>query len=116
MELYSGPQKTAMDLKKYSERQQEIFRKNPDLVEVLNALYYDLQDLQRPPDQQLIDDVDLQKILKISKRTAASYRSQGVLPYSKLGGKVYYLYSDVLRAVLDNRIPGSGGTGNIRLS
>ena len=33
--------------------------------------------------------------LKISKRTLQSYRDNGILPYSKIGGKIYFKAEDI---------------------
>ncbi|TSA33571.1 MAG: DNA-binding protein, partial [Porphyromonadaceae bacterium] len=34
------------------------------------------------------------KLLKISSRTLQSYRDNGILPFSKMGGKVFFKRSD----------------------
>jgi hypothetical protein len=86
-------------------QEQELLKRNPDLLEFINALKYEFQEWQRPPDQQVIDDVDLQKLLKVSKRTTANYRAQGLICYRLIGGKIFYLYSEVLEALEKNKIP-----------
>lgn len=45
--------------------------------------------------EELLDNQDIMKILKISYRTLQRYRSERRLPYYKLRGKVYYKLSDV---------------------
>jgi hypothetical protein len=40
--------------------------------------------------------------LHISKRTLQSPRTNGTLPYSKLGGKIYYKKSDLLKILSNN--------------
>jgi len=42
-----------------------------------------------------LDHQDVCKILNISKRTLDKYRERGMLPYSKIGGKVFYRLSDI---------------------
>jgi hypothetical protein len=42
-----------------------------------------------------LDHTDVCKMLHISKRTLDSYREKGLLPGSKLGGKVFYRYTDI---------------------
>jgi hypothetical protein len=63
-----------------------------------------IERLNRPPEQVLLDDVELRKLLKVSKRTTAYLREKGLITYSKLGGKIYYLYSDVLEMISRHQI------------
>jgi hypothetical protein len=95
-----------MKHKSYPLELPELFRNNPDLREFIQALKYEILESLRPPDQQVIDDVDLRKMLKISKRTAANYRAQGLLDHYRLGGKILYKLSDVFSAMEKNKIPG----------
>ncbi|HMM03865.1 helix-turn-helix domain-containing protein [Dysgonomonas sp.] len=51
--------------------------------------------------EHYLTDRDLSKILKISRRTLQDYRSNGIISYIMLGGKVLYRESDIQR-MLDN--------------
>ena len=42
-----------------------------------------------------LETPDICQLLNISKRTLSHYRESGLIPYSKMGGKVYYRLSDV---------------------
>lgn len=42
-----------------------------------------------------LDNQDLMQLLHISIRTMQKLRSHGILPYSKINGKVYYRASDI---------------------
>ena len=42
-----------------------------------------------------LDSQDICKMLQISKRTLDSYREKGLLPFSKIGGKVFYRAKDI---------------------
>ncbi len=42
-----------------------------------------------------VDSVQAMQILNISKRTLHQWRSRGVLPYSRIQGKLYYKVSDL---------------------
>ncbi|MFH1081433.1 MAG: helix-turn-helix domain-containing protein [Pseudomonadota bacterium] len=42
-----------------------------------------------------LDPQQICQMLNISKRTLDSYRAQGIFPYSRIGGKVFYRLSDV---------------------
>jgi excisionase family DNA binding protein len=35
------------------------------------------------------------QLLKISKRTLQSYRDNGILPFSQIGGKIYFRAADI---------------------
>ncbi|MFM7681716.1 MAG: helix-turn-helix domain-containing protein [Bacteroidota bacterium] len=78
----------------YSEAAQEFIKEIKSLV--LKG--------QRPPEEIILDETDLCDLLNISKRHAADLRKEGVLKYSKIGGKLFYLLSDVLDMIKNYRI------------
>lgn len=78
----------------YSEAAQEFIKEIKSLV--LKG--------QRPPEEIILDETDLCELLHISKRHAADLRKEGVLKYSKVGGKLFYLLSDVLDMIKNYRI------------
>lgn len=49
--------------------------------------------------REMIDNADLCKILKISKRSIYRYRRNGELRPRKLGGKLYYDFEDVNKLI-----------------
>lgn len=49
-----------------------------------------------------IDNQDVMKLLHISPRTLQTLRSNGILPYSRIQGKIYYLRQDVKRLLVNN--------------
>jgi hypothetical protein len=49
----------------------------------------------RTADSDWLDCQSVCTMLCISKRTLDHYREQGFLPYSKIGGKVFYRKSDI---------------------
>ena len=51
--------------------------------------------LQPPAKNDWLDNQDICQYLHITKRTLDHYREKGILPYSKIGGKVFYRMSDV---------------------
>jgi len=54
-----------------------------------------------PLQENWLDNQDACRILKVGTRTLQNYRDNGTLPYSNLGGKVFYKASDI-EAVLDS--------------
>ncbi len=51
-----------------------------------------------------LDNQEVCKILKISKRTLQSYRDEGILPFSQVGSKIYYKRSDIDKKLLALRV------------
>jgi protein tyrosine phosphatase len=45
------------------------------------------------------------EIMNISKRTASNWRSEGIIPYSQIGVKIYYKHSDLLELINKNYVP-----------
>jgi hypothetical protein len=71
------------------------------IIEELENL---LSKYQIPAEQVIMDEADALVYLKVSKRCLSNWREQGVLPYHKLGGKIYYIQSEVLDAIKTGRI------------
>jgi len=82
----------------------ELIRKIPELEELVRSFRYEVGQAKRPPNEVVLDDVDLQAYLKVSKRKTAELRAQGLIKYSKPDGKVYYMLSDVLDYVQKNTV------------
>jgi len=90
-------------------------------MEEITALNNKIEDLKlalanacRPPEQQILDDVDLRAFLKVSKRTTAYWREKGLITFSKLGGKIFYRLSDVLSLIKQNEVPAVNS--NLKIS
>ena len=49
-----------------------------------------------------LDGSEVMRLLKISKRTLQTLRDTGKLPFSHLGGKIYYCRLDIQRILADN--------------
>ncbi len=60
----------------------------------------------RPASEVILDDVDLQKILKVSRRQTASLREQKIINYSQPipKGKIFYTLQDVLDFINRGRV------------
>jgi len=52
--------------------------------------------------EELLDNQDVLKMLKISNRSLQRYRSSGRLPYYTISGKLYYKLSDVHQFIRDS--------------
>ncbi len=49
-----------------------------------------------------IDGQDVMHTLHISPRTLQTLRSNGILPFSRIGNKLYYRKQDILKILSDN--------------
>ena len=54
------------------------------------------------PNNELLKNKDVRAMLGISAATLQTLRINGTLPYSKIGGTLYYKRSDVLQVFNDN--------------
>jgi hypothetical protein len=54
----------------------------------------------RPAEEVILDDLDIQTLLKVSRRTSLNYRKSGVLPFHQINkGKIFYILSEVITAI-----------------
>jgi hypothetical protein len=94
-----------METNPYILENSDLFKHRPEFIELVKIFRYEIQNAQRPANELIIDDADLQKLLKVCRRTTSNYRSQKLIDHAIIGGKVFYLYSDVLKAFEKNKIP-----------
>jgi len=48
-----------------------------------------------PLSERYLDIQETCQLLHISKRTLQNYRDQGIIPFSQIGGKIYFRASDI---------------------
>jgi hypothetical protein len=82
----------------------DILTKHPEFNKLFYLIREEIQKAQRPAEEVIVDDVDLRNMLKVSKRTTATWRECRLIKYSKLGGKIYYRLADVLDLLKRNEI------------
>ena len=69
-----------------------------DLNEFRNLLLNDLKQLIQPQSQQAnqwLKSYEVRKLLNISAGTLQNLRINGTLAFTKIGGLMYYKYSDI---------------------
>jgi len=54
------------------------------------------------PLKDWLDNQDVMQALHISPRTLQTLRSNGTLPYSRIGNKIYYRRQDIIKILSDN--------------
>jgi hypothetical protein len=56
------------------------------------------------PVKKVLKSPDVRKLLHISPGTLQNMRINGTLPYSKVGGVIYYEYEDIQKMLTGNKI------------
>lgn len=91
-----------------------LFEKYPELEQVISLIKNQIQDIQKPPDQIVLDDYDLRELLKVSKRTTQNWRDTGMITFSK-PGKIFYKLSSVLEMLEKYEVPAVDKNIKLRL-
>jgi len=73
---------------------QEVFRKLTDKMDLIEKKLDDRRN-ENPLTEIWLDIQEACQLLKISKRTLQSYRDNGILAFSQIGGKIYFRASDI---------------------
>jgi hypothetical protein len=79
-------------------------KNSQELEEIIRLIKNEILKAQRPAEEIILDDLDLQNFLKCSKRKTAELRERRAITYSKPNGKVYYRLSDVLKYLDQHRV------------
>jgi hypothetical protein len=94
-----------------------LFLKHPELKEFLHLFRQEFQKCQRPAHEVVMDDEDVMHTLKISKRRLQYLKSDGVIPFHYFdpsSPRTYFLLSDVLEILKNNRIESLSNTIKIK--
>ena len=84
-----------------------LFLKCPEIKDFIYLLRNEIRQAQRPAHEVVLDDVDVMRILKISKRKLQYLKADRVIPFHTLESekpRAYYLLSDILDILKENRI------------
>jgi len=84
----------------FNEWMEKIFKKMTEMGKDLKLLV-NTKDVFDKDDKPL-DNQDVSLLLNVSHRTLQRYRTEGLLPFFKLGQKIYYKTSDVREFVYKN--------------
>ena len=74
------------------------------LDELLEKISSILQENQRPASEVILDEPAVLNLLKVCKRSLASFRAEGLLTYYKVKGTIFYKLSDVLEMVNSHKV------------
>ena len=74
-----------------------------DLVSRLEAIQSELSKKQANREDVFLDNQQFLQLMNISKRTAQTWRDEGIISFSQVGSKIYYRMSDVQK-LLDRNL------------
>lgn len=66
-----------------------------DLMTKLDTIQNQLNSKADPKKETFLDNQEFLLLMKISKRTAQTWRDEGKISFSQVGSKIYYKLSDV---------------------
>jgi hypothetical protein len=74
-----------------------IFTKDQfsDLMSKIDTIQLQISTKSDPKKETFLDNQEFLLLLKISKRTAQTWRDEGKISFSQVGNKIYYKLSDV---------------------
>ena len=74
-----------------------IFTKDQftDLMSKLDTIQSQISIKADPQKETFVDNQEFLLLMKISKRTAQTWRDEGKISFSQVGNKIYYKLSDV---------------------
>ena len=55
--------------------------------------------------KEFLSNEEFLKLMSISKRTAQSWRDEGIVSFSQIGGKIYYRMEDIKEILIKHRRP-----------
>ncbi len=83
----------------------KTFRKMLKRMEELKQKIEEFNNKVKPPKMgEWIDAEIVCRMLNISRRTLQEYRTEGVIPYYRINGKILYRESDIEKLLQDNYI------------
>lgn len=66
-----------------------------ELLNKIDEVKSSLEEKQKNPKDIFVDNQEFLQLMNISKRTAQTWRDEGVVSFSQIGSKIYYRMSDV---------------------
>ncbi|WP_425658477.1 helix-turn-helix domain-containing protein [Tenacibaculum ascidiaceicola] len=73
-----------------------------ELLKKIDEVKTSLEEKQKNPKDVFVDNQEFLQLMNISKRTAQTWRDEGVVSFSQIGSKIYYRMSDVEKLLEKN--------------
>jgi hypothetical protein len=80
---------------------EDLYEFKIELIEEIKKLF---RQTGIQPIKQVLKSPDVRKLLNISPGTLQTMRINGTLPYSKIGGVIYYDYDDIQKMLTNKKI------------
>lgn len=78
-----------------------------DLREFKHELLEEIKNLlneEKPAPKKWLKSTQVRKMLSISSGTLQTLRADGVIPFSRVGGSIYYAYGDIVKILKENKV------------
>ncbi|HRK82414.1 MAG TPA: helix-turn-helix domain-containing protein [Saprospiraceae bacterium] len=87
-----------------------------DIQSKLDSIHTKLDNIQKSPalPEHWLSNREVSELLGVTKRTLQRYRDGGVLPFSHIGGKIFYKVSDLVRVLDKNYCSDFANEGSKR--
>ena len=72
------------------------------LMSKIDDIHHKINSKNLPKQEVFLDNEEFIKMLKISRRTAQTWRDEGKISFSQVGNKIYYKLSDVEKTMQDH--------------
>ena len=72
------------------------------LMSKIEDIHHKINSKNLPKQEVFLDNEEFIKMLKISRRTAQTWRDEGKISFSQVGNKIYYKLSDVEKLLTEH--------------
>lgn len=76
-----------------------------EIIKRIDEIKKSLESKSQSSEDTFIDNADFIQAMKISKRTAQTWRDEGIISFSQVGSKIYYRMGDVQKMLESNLRP-----------
>ena len=66
-----------------------------EIIRKFDELSHKIQSATASPGESFVDNQQFLQLMKVSKRTAQTWRDEGKISFSQVGAKIYYKLSDI---------------------
>ena len=73
-----------------------------ELLKRMDEIKAALTEKQKEPGDPFLDNQEFLQLMNVSKRTAQTWRDEGIISFSQIGSKIYYRMSDVQKLLDKN--------------
>ena len=84
--------------------EEQIMELNQKMDAIIEALNFKTK--ENDLNGEWLNQLEVQKLLQVSSRSLQNYRNQGILSFSKTGGKIRYKRTDVESLLQTNYVKG----------